>query len=78
MLMGLSICLAKSVIWRIQVPLSLKIKGETAKLWDDFCIQSFLWGGEPSLTYARGAVLEGSFCKVGNHFGDANTMLFSI
>ena len=47
------------------------------KLWDDFAYRASFWEGEPSLTYARGAVLEGSFCKVGNHFGDANTMLFS-
>lgn len=31
--------LAKSVIWRIQVPLSLKIKG-VSKLWDDFAYRA--------------------------------------
>lgn len=47
------------------------------KLWDRFAYRASFWGGEPSLTYTRGAVLEGSLCKVGNHCGGANTMLFS-
>ena len=32
------------------------------KLSDHFAYRASFWGGEPSLTNARGAVLEGSFC----------------